>query len=463
MVSGKGGNSQSQSKLRSCDDLASNTLTSPLMDTFRYRAGKLYCDDLEIDGLISQFGSPLFVYSQNNFVENLEAVRTAFQPIAPMICFSVKSCSNVNLLRLLVEQGAGLDVVSGGELYRALQAGADPSKIVFAGVGKSVEELESAVELDVFLINVESEDELRRLRGIAEKHQKRVKTGIRINPDLVDPTTHAKTATGGRASKFGVPSIHVPVMFEKFRNDRYINLSALHVHLGSPISTETVYVEALRRVYNLIREVQSMGGRLDTLDFGGGFAAHYDRSMPADTLSRASTAITRELEPLRRDGVRFIVEPGRVISANSGILVATVEYIKRGWDKTIVVLDAGMNILIRPTLYGAKHIIWPTCFQNYYGHWQDVENENQRDGSALSGVDVVGPICETGDYFALNRVLPSVKQGQHIAVFSCGAYAMSMASQYNSRPRPAEILVTGSKSAVIRRRESYSDLVALEL
>lgn len=432
------------------------------MDSFEYKAGKLYCEGMEVDELAGRFGTPLYIYSKANLTNAFLAIEKAFAPIAPLICYSVKSNGNLGLLKELVRLGAGLDVVSGGELYRALQAGASPDSIVFAGVGKSREEIEQAIRANVRLINVESEVELQRLSEVAGALKKRISVGIRINPDLVDPTTHSKTATGGRTSKFGVPSINVPNLFLKYKDDPFVALHALHVHLGSPIASGQVYVEALRRLQQIMDAIEAGGGRVDILDFGGGFPARYDRSAVVGQIEQIAAAIALELQGLKQRGVGFVVEPGRSISANAGILVAKVEYVKSGWDKKIVVLDAGMNVLIRPTLYGATHFIWPTFWPHYAGVWESADLHRVSGSAPLSEVDIVGPICETGDFFALNRQFPVVDVDQKIAIFACGAYAMSMASQYNSRPRPAEVLVDGPTAKIIRRRESYSDLVQHE-
>jgi diaminopimelate decarboxylase len=435
------------------------------MDSFRYRDGDLYCEEISIRDIIESVGSPAFIYSKQTFVAHVNAFRQAFLPLAPMLCFSVKSCSNIHLLALLQREGAGMDVVSGGELHRANVAGTPLDRVVFAGVGKSREELAMAVDQGVFLINVESEDELIRLRDIARSRSKRPRVGLRVNPDVQDPSTPSKTSTGGRGAKFGIPIGQAAKLFIDFGSDAHVDLSALHIHLGSPISSAQAYLTAIDKLYELIEEIRINGGRVEVLDFGGGFPAHYDNSLPFDTMPKIAAEICRKLQPLKAQGMSFIAEPGRSICANAGVLIARTEYIKQGWDKSIVVLDVGMNALIRPTLYGAHHFLWPIKFGQYSGSWHGIAalDRSGAHSFSTSKVDIVGPICESGDYLALDREIVVPQADDYIAAFSAGAYAMSMANQYNSRPRPCEVLVDGTEFRIIRRRESYTDLLETEL
>ncbi|GBQ18774.1 diaminopimelate decarboxylase [Gluconacetobacter sacchari DSM 12717] len=434
------------------------------MEAFNYHQGELYCEECRVDDILKEVGSPVFIYSKKSYVERLAAIREAFDVVDPLICFSVKSCPNLHLLRVLHEQGAGMDVVSGGELYRALSAGSPASNIVFAGVGKSRLELEMAIEAKPFLINVESEQELERLYEICLAREESISVGIRVNLDVADPNTPEKTATGGRTSKFGVPLFGVVELFKKYRDRKFINLTALHVHLGSPITSALPYLQAIGKLDSLVGEIRSQGCSIQVLDIGGGFPTEPDSSANRKNLAVLAKEICSRIKPLTESGIRIVIEPGRSVSADSGILVSRVEYIKQGWDKKIIVLDAGMNVLIRPTLYGSKHFIWPSIFQDFSGPWTEVAKLNGDTNSEQPDpVDIVGPICESGDFLALNYRCELPPEGGYMAVFSSGAYGMSMASQYNSRPRPAEVLVDGGTFKVIRRREAYEDLVKHEI
>ena len=428
------------------------------MDHFHYVDGALHIEGVAASEVAEAHGSPAYVYSAQTFRDHYAAVRRAFAGVEPLICFSVKSCSNLSVLRLLVEQGCGMDVVSGGELYRALQAGASAENIVFAGVGKSREELAYAIDVGVLLFNAESEAELLRIDTLARGAGKRVKVAVRVNPDVADADTPEKTSTGGRQTKFGVPLERVESLFERgaYRN---VDVVGIHVHLGSPIAAVATYLSAIDKVEQLADRIEARGGAIEFINIGGGFPAHYHTGAGAQggSLERMGEEICERLQRLKRRGKRFIIEPGRAISANAGILLTTVEYVKQGWERKIAIVDAGMNVLVRPTLYGASHVIWPANFEAFSGHWSALR------GDALEATDIVGPICETGDYFALGRAMPALDGGDLLAVFSCGAYGMSMASQYNSRGRPAEVLIDQDRQRLIRRRESYGVLVALEL
>ncbi|SFV01936.1 diaminopimelate decarboxylase [Pseudoduganella namucuonensis] len=427
------------------------------MDHFSYIDGRLHAEGVDAHGIVERYGSPVYVYSARTLREHVATLRQAFAPAAPMICFSVKSCANLSVLRLLADAGCGMDVVSGGELYRALAAGVAADRIVFAGVGKSMDEIRYAVEQGVHMFNAESEAEMARLDEAALAAGKRVRVAVRVNPDVADAGTPAKTSTGGRQTKFGVPLSRAAALFVPGRH-RGLDVCGVHVHLGSPIHDTRTYLAAIGRIEELVAEVERGGGRVDTVNLGGGFPAHYGRSEGGAELVDMGRAICERLEPLRARGKRFIIEPGRSISANAGVLLTTVEYVKQGWDRLVTVLNAGMNTLLRPSMYGAEHFMWPAQHGSHTGHWNALAGPN-----AFEPTDIVGPICETGDYFALGRPLPPMKSGDVLAVFSCGAYGMSMASQYNARARPAEVMVDGTEVREIRRRESYADLVAHEV
>jgi diaminopimelate decarboxylase len=436
------------------------------MDHFHYVNGELHIEGVPARTIVEEYGSPVYVYSGQTFKHHCAVVRHAFSGIEPLICFSVKSCSNVGVLKLLAEEGCGLDVVSGGELYRALQAGAAAEKIVFAGVGKSRDELTYAIDAGVFLFNAESEGELARIDEVARAAGKRVKAAVRVNPDVADVDTHEKTSTGGRQTKFGVPLLRAEALFERNLYP-HVDVVGIHVHLGSPIAATATYLAAIDKVEQLADRIEADGTRIEFINIGGGFPAQYHTNeAPAScSLARMGEAICQRLQGLKRRGKHFIIEPGRSISANAGILLTSVEYVKQGWERKIAIVDAGMNVLLRPTLYGASHVIWPAGFGAFNGHWSGLPATGVANGGTgvFDTIDIVGPICETGDYFALGRAMPALDGGDLLAVFSCGAYGMSMASQYNSRGRPAEVLVGGEQWRLIRRRESYADLVSHEL
>lgn len=436
------------------------------MDHFHYVNGELHIEGVPASAIAEAHGSPVYVYSAQTFKHHCAVVRDAFSGIEPLICFSVKSCSNLGVLKLLVQQGCGLDVVSGGELYRALQAGAAPEKIVFAGVGKSRDELTYAIDAGVFLFNAESEGELARIDEVARAAGKRVKAAVRVNPDVADADTHEKTSTGGRQTKFGVPLLRAEALFER-NLYRHVDVVGIHVHLGSPIAATATYLAAIDKVEQLADRIEASGSKIEFINIGGGFPAHYraNEAQASCSLAQMGAAICDRLQGLKRRGKHFIIEPGRSISANAGILLTSVEYIKQGWERKIAIVDAGMNVLLRPTLYGASHVIWPASFGTFEGHWSGLPGQGAPGGDVegFDAIDIVGPICETGDYFALGRAMPALDGGDLLAIFSCGAYGMSMASQYNSRGRPAEVLVEGDRQRLIRHRESYADLVAHEL
>lgn len=434
------------------------------MDGFSYKQGVLHAEGVNLDSLAEKLGTPLFVYSLSTLASHLQNMRHAFFLIDPLICFSVKSCSNLSILKFLVERGAGLDVVSGGEIYRALLAGARPESIVFAGVGKSAEEIRYALESGVYQFNVESEGELARIDAIAGQRGCRARVSIRINPDVADRDTPQKTSTGGRQTKFGIPVTRSARLYAKGLYSN-VDVVGIHAHIGSPIHDSASYLACIDVIETLLDEVEQAGGTVDTINIGGGFPAIYEAShSDSISLQEMGSVISHRLLGLKARGLRFVIEPGRSISANAGVLLTGVEYIKDGWDRQIVIVDAGMNILLRPTLYGAHHAMWPIRYDHFNGHWTHATNPSQpRPDGALSPVDVVGPICETGDFLALSRPLPTLSEHDTLAIFSAGAYAMSMASQYNSKARPAEVLIMGEHYQVVRQRERYEDLVAREM
>ena len=424
------------------------------MDYFRYRDNQLYCEDVPVEAIARQVGTPLYLYSAATLRSHYDNLTKAFAELSPLICYSIKSCSNINICRLLAEWGSGFDVVSGGELYRAMQAGGSAEKVVYAGVGKTDDELRMAIKAGIAYFNVESEDELANLCSIAGGMSKEVCAALRINPD-VDPVTHRYITTGKKETKFGVDMERALMVFEKFGRHAHVKLKGIHIHIGSGGSTVEPYAEAIEKTLGLIDELRSRGFEIEAINLGGGFGADYTTGQSPSAADYASVIVPL----LRGKGLRLLMEPGRTISGNAGILLTRVIYTKRGGEKNFTIVDAGMNDLIRPPLYQAFHFIWPVQVAEGFSI------ENRDDPLELPGTektDIVGPICESSDFMAKDRFLPPLTRGNLLSIFTAGAYGFAMSSQYNSRPRAAEVLVDGSEFRVIRRRETYEDLIALE-
>jgi diaminopimelate decarboxylase len=425
------------------------------MDDFRYRDGQLYCEQVPVRDIAAVAGTPTYIYSANTLLGHYQRMAEAFAPLKPTICYSIKSCQNIHLCTMLAERGCGFDVVSGGELYRALQAGATPSQIVYAGVGKSDRELGEAMEAGIGLFNIESEAELQNLATVAAGRNIRVSAALRINPD-VDPKTHAYTSTGKKETKFGVDLDTAAALFKAWNKHESVRLCGAHLHIGSPVYTVEPYVEAISKVLKLIHALRDQGLVIDALDIGGGYGADY-----GITPSPAAADYARAIVPLlARENLKIYIEPGRSLIANAGILLSRILYTKKTPAKRFVIIDAGMNDLIRPSLYGAFHFIWPAQVSQEY---VPASRAEKLDLPGLLEVDVVGPVCESGDFLAKGRMLPPVSRDDLLAVFTAGAYGMVMSSQYNSRPRAAEVLVEGDHWRVIRRRETYEDLLRPEI
>ena len=426
------------------------------MDCFNYKAGKLYCEDAAVADIAAQAGTPVYIYSAGTLVHHYRAIAEAFSELSPTICFSIKSLANIHLLKLLTAQGSGFDVVSGGELARAKLAGADCSKIVFAGVGKTDREINEGLTAGIGLFNVESEAEFENLSRLAAAAGKKVRAALRVNPDVCDPRTHTYTATGKKETKFGVDLDRAARFFETFGRDTNVRLDAVHIHIGSPIYSPEPYVQAITKTLKLIDQLRANAFPIRTFDLGGGFAADYGLDI-APTAEQYAQAIV----PLfRGKGLELILEPGRQICCNAGLLLTGVLYVKKGGDRNFVIVDAAMSDLIRPLLYKAEHFIYPARLA------PGSPPPDRKIGFAPPGgqkVDIVGGVCEPSDFLAKDRVLPPVARGDLLAVFSAGAYGFVMSSQYNSRPRAAEVLVEGDSWRVIRRRETYDDLYAAEL
>jgi diaminopimelate decarboxylase len=426
------------------------------MDYFAYKNGELYCEDVPAEKIARDVGTPAFVYSKATFLHHYHQIAGAFAVLKPTICYSIKSCGNIHICRFLAEEGCGFDVTSGGELFRALKAGGEASKIIYAGVGKTDGEIVDAINAGIAAFNLESEAEIENIDRLAGSLGKTAVGAIRINPD-VDPKTHAKTATGKKETKFGVDIERAGRVFEQYRNLKNLRVAGVHIHIGSPVNEIQPYVEAVGKITALIDDLSERGHRIEWFDMGGGFGVNYERPDQAPPV----TEHARALIPLLKDKpYRLALEPGRYIAGNAGILLARVLYRKTGGQKKFVIVDAGMNDLIRPTLYEAYHFIWPVKPDAANVPAERNRSLEPRDGEI---VDVVGPLCESGDYLARNRPLPQTRRGDLLAVFTAGAYGFSMSSNYNNRPRAPEVLVDGGKFRIIRRRETLDDLIAAEM
>ena len=428
------------------------------MDHFQYRNGRLHCEGIDLNHLASKVGTPAYVYSRATFEEHYDRLTAAFGELDPIICYSIKSCGNVHICKLLADRGAGMDVVSGGELFRAIKAGAPMSKVVYAGVGKTDAEIRQAIEAKIGWFNIESEAEFENIASIARSMGAVTNGALRVNPDIYDPRTHAKTTTGKKETKFGVDIDRAKRFFDRYGKDPHLKLSAIHLHIGSPIYSAEPYVQAIDKALVLIEELKQKGFKIDTIDIGGGFAADYETDKSPSWAEYASKIVPL-LKPFKQAGGKIILEPGRTIAANAGVLLTRVQYIKMGGSKKFVIIDSGMHHLIRPTLYESFHFIWPADAAPMH---VPQHRKAEMDMPGLEKCDVVGPICESGDFLAKDRLLPPVARGDLLAVFSAGAYGMVMASHYNAMPLPAEVLVSGEKATVIRRRETYNDLIAAE-
>ena len=424
------------------------------MDLFNYKNGELYCEDLSVKDLAQEFGTPLYLYSANTIKNHIKNFQEAFKDIDTTICYSVKVCSNINILKMVAQQGEAFDVVSGGELFRVIEAGGDASKVFYAGVGKTDQEIRYAIENGIGYFNIESEAELENIISIAEDMGKVVKCALRVNPD-VDPKTHTYTTTGKKESKFGVDIERAINVFETYGRNPNISLCGIHLHIGSPVYTVDPYVQAITKTLGMIDELREKGFVIDTLDIGGGYAADYVTGQ-----SPAPAAYAKEIVPLLKDkGLKLILEPGRSIMGNAGVLVSKVNYTKSSGEKNFAIIDGAMNDLIRPMLYSAFHFIWPASVSPEF---EISSREEEFKMPGLVKTDVVGPICESGDFLAQDRMLPPVARGDLLVAYTAGAYGYAMSSQYNSRPRAAEVLVDGANATVIRRRETLEDLVRHE-
>ena len=412
------------------------------MTAFAYREGSLFCDEVDLVSVAAEVGTPYFVYSGRLLIETFVQFRRALKPLPGIICYALKANGNLALLKILASLGCGADVVSGGELYRALKAGFPPSHIVFAGVGKTEEEIRWAIDADIRQLNVESVPELELVNSTAQKLQRQARVALRLNPD-VRADTHPYVATGRGDSKFGLDLAEAVSAYQRASTLPGIQVTGLHFHLGSQILSTAPYVEALKKIIPLMEELRRKGIMIRDLDIGGGLGISYDKEV-APSPEQWLAVVKDELQRL---DYSVIIEPGRALMGPAGALVTKVLYLKKASTKNFIVVDAGMNDLVRPSLYGAMHQILPL-----------------REKTAPSIVaDVVGPVCETADFLARDREMVRPAAGDMLAVMKTGAYSASMSSNYNGRPRAAEVLVFGHRYAVIRKRESFEDMMANEL
>jgi len=408
------------------------------MEAFRYESGQLHCENSALEPLAERFGTPLYAYSQAAIEGNYARLEESLAALPHLICYSVKANSNLKILNLLRQAGAGFDVVSGGELARALRAGALADGIVFSGVGKTEEEIDAGLGAGIRMFNIESTGELELIDLRARSLGKPARIAIRVNPE-VEAQTHPYIATGQMIHKFGVPKDEALELYRRAAGSSHLKIRGVACHIGSQILTVEPFFEALDEILELACQLQGEGIRIEDLDLGGGYGIRYADEQPLDF-----GALRRGLEK-RLAGVnhRLVVEPGRALVGDAGILLTRVLQVKRNREKSFIIVDAGMNDLIRPALYGSYHRIVPV---------RDCGREELY-------ADVVGPLCETGDFLAQDREMPAVEPGELLAILAAGAYGFVLASNYNSRPRPAEVLIHGSEAELIRAREDLEDLL----
>jgi len=412
-----------------------------MFKAFVYRRGLLHAENVRLDALAERYGTPLYIYSATHLRSQFRALSNAMAAVSPLICYSMKANSCGAVLRTLLREGAGVDVVSGGELFRALRAGADPAKIVFAGVGKTVAEIEFALRSRILFFTVESEPEAERISACARRLRTTARIAIRVNPD-VDPGTHRHITTGRAETKFGIDLLRAERACQMVMRLPHTELVGLHIHIGSQILDARPFGEAIDRISPLCAGLRRECGTFRYLDAGGGIGIPYKPSQKELSPREFAAEVAPRAAAL---GLNLVMEPGRFLVGNAGVLVCRVQYVKQSGRKRFVIVDAGMNDLIRPVLYDAYHQVVPV-----------------RRIRVSMKADVVGPICESGDFLARDRMVPSVHSGDLLAVLSAGAYGFAMSSSYNSRPRPAEVLVDGTRVTLARRRETWQDLMDKE-
>jgi diaminopimelate decarboxylase len=455
--------------------------------SFRYRNGQLYCEDVDLARVADKCGTPIYVYSAGTILDHYRRLDAALAPLDHLICYAVKANSNRAILKVVADEGAGFDIVSGGELYRVLAAGGDPAKCTFAGVGKSSEEIAYALEQRVYSFNVESEAELDyidRIAGASRRRGMGAPIALRANPD-VDPRTHEYISTGSHENKFGIALDRLATVYERAAKLRNINIVGVQMHIGSQITEAKPFADAIKKVAPLVRQLKSKYG-IKFFSIGGGLGIVYESSFASGSLDwwnadHGTSAkhqlsiqqyVDAILRPLRELKLRILLEPGRLLVGNAGVLLTQVRYIKRTGQKKFAIVDAGMNDLIRPALYHSYHEIVPVEEPSCRASVSDAAVTSKstrlrlataRRESKTEKIDIVGPVCESGDFFALDRQMPELREGDLLAIMSAGAYGFVMASNYNSRPLPAEALVRGDKFALIRHRQTNEDLIRGEI
>lgn len=421
------------------------------MHDFRYVQRELHCEDVPVTALVKRYGTPLYVYSQNTLEQHFQKLDRALADLDHLICYAVKANSNLAVIHTLAACGSGFDIVSMGELMRVAAAGGDTRKCIFAGVGKTEAEIRHALEQDIYCFNVESEAELQRIERVASRLKRKAPVAVRVNPN-VEAGTHAKITTGTYENKFGIAFEHIPALYARASRLKHLHLRGLQMHIGSQLTQVAPFRRAVEKVAPLAAELKRLYG-IEFFSIGGGLGIVYEPALASGpaawwkqpkarsllTPARYAEAVVPLLKPL---GLNILIEPGRFIVGNAGILVTRVEYLKRTGKKNFVIVDAAMNDLIRPAFYDAYHEIVPL----------------RKKSAPLTATDVVGPVCESGDYFCKNRPLPRVKEGDYLALLSAGAYGSVMGSNYNTRPRAAEVLVRGRHHAVVRLRQAVADI-----
>jgi diaminopimelate decarboxylase len=430
------------------------------MHFFRYRNRHLHCESVDLACVAEKFGTPTYVYSAGTILDHYTRLDAALAPLGHLICYAVKANSNRAILKLLADVGSGFDIVSGGELFGVLTAGGDPAKCTFAGVGKSREEIEYALEQGVYSFNVESEAELEYIDRIASEKRSRAPAALRVNPDVA-AHTHEYVSTGSRENKFGIGLDRIAAVYERAAKMRSVDIVGVQMHIGSQITEAAPFATAIKKVVPIVCKLRSKYG-IKFFSIGGGMGIIYRRALESgsgkwwhDHGGESSAFSIRDyadaIVPFLRDlGIQILVEPGRFLVGNAGVLLTRVRYIKKSDAKKFAIVDAGMNDLIRPALYRSYHEIVPV---------KEPKSKRQK----ISKIDIVGPVCESGDFFALDREMPELHEGDLLAIMSAGAYGFVMASNYNSRPLPAETLVRGDKFALIRKRQTWDDLVRCEV
>ena len=424
------------------------------MHLFHYQNDRLHCEDTDLGSLAAKYGTPLYVYSKGTITSHYQRLDAALDPLDHLVCYAVKANSNLAILSTIAKLGGGFDIVSAGELYRVIKAGGDPSKCTFAGVGKTRAEIEFALEKGIYCFNAESEAELRYINQVAGELGKKAPVAVRVNPN-VDAHTHAKITTGKSENKFGIDFDQVLDVYARAAKEcPHLEIRGVQMHIGSQLTSVTPFREAVEKVIPMVKDIQRLYG-IQFFSIGGGIGINYKQSLDSGastwwesnsethplTVQAYAEAVVPLLQPL---GLRILCEPGRFMVGNAGVLLTSVLYEKRGSAKTFKIVDAGMNDLIRPTLYEGWHQIVPV---------------NKPANGQTELADVVGPICESGDFLAQNRAIAPVQTGDVLAVMSAGAYGFTMASNYNTRPLPAEILVEGSKATVVRERQTLDDVL----